>query len=98
MKKWQKELLQWVNTQERKYILDVEDVAIILSINEEKNVQSVDTQIQKWENIIGLKGKCYKNINKKTCINRIYKTEKYVNNLFLHLQIIALPLLFRFIY
>ena len=64
MKKWQKELLQWVNTQERKYILDVEDVAIILSINEEKNVQSVDTQIQKWENIIGLKGKCYKNINK----------------------------------
>ena len=98
MKKWQKELLQWVNTQERKYILDVEDVAIILSINEEKNVQSVDTQIQKWENIIGLKGKCYKNINKKICINRIYKTEKYVNNLFLHLQIIALPLLFRFIY
>ena len=98
MKKWQKELLQWVNTQERKYILDVEDVAIILSINEEKNVQSVDTQIQKWENIIGLKGKCYKNINKKSCINRIYKTEKYVNNLFLHLQIIALPLLFRFIY
>ena len=64
MSKWQKELLQWVNTQERKYILDAEDVAIILSINEEKNVQSVDTQIQKWENIIGLKGKCYKNINK----------------------------------
>ena len=98
MIKWQKELLQWVNTQERKYILDVEDVAIILSINEEKNVQSVDTQIQKWENIIGLKGKCYKNINKKTCTNRIYNAEKYVNNLFLCSQIIALPLLFRFIY
>jgi hypothetical protein len=63
MIKWPKELLQWVNIQERKYISDVEDVAIILFINEEKNVQSVDIQIQKWENIIGLKGKYYKQKN-----------------------------------
>ena len=62
MIEWQKELLQWVNIQERRFILDVEDAAIILFIKGEKNVQSVDIQIRKWENIIGLKGKYYKNI------------------------------------